>query len=368
MVGGHGIREARLRRRVPRGSGTDRGGDRKAGSGGGRGSGHPSRDAAQLGLAGPAQRVSVVGPAGGRAVRWPAAGERARRRTFSCARSPSMLSQSAKKSPSGPFTPTIAGASTLSFGTAAVAIVPPHRLTRLTSASFRTRATRPGIRRVGRDRSGEAAARAVPVSPGLSAHRPSLLEPSCPAGDISLPHGRPTAAPPRAAASVGVSTFRACEIRPGWAPSMPRGGGVHPGGVKHPPGACRLTAARPLPRSRVPPAGASLTRRHRGFTGVRPSGLPLACHPRVERGSLGFFPELRTQPLPATHVQAGTGLRTRTRDYPVIGATADPLSKSIHSAHATSCRTFTWKVPLDSAGTRTWAILILAGQRHFLLT
>lgn len=110
-----------------------------------------------------------------------------------------------------------------------------------------------------------------------------------------------------ATAPVGVSTFRACEMRPGWAPSMPRGGGVHPGGVKHPPGACRLTAARPSPRSRVPPAGASLTRSHRGFTGVRPSGLPLACHPRVERSSLGFFLGLRTPPLPATHVQAVDG-------------------------------------------------------------
>lgn len=78
----------------------------------------------------------------------------------------------------------------------------------------------------------EAAARAVPVSSGLSACRPSLLEPSCPAGDISLPHGRPTASPVRATASVGVSTFRVCEMRPDWAPSISRGGGVLPGGMQ----------------------------------------------------------------------------------------------------------------------------------------
>jgi hypothetical protein len=32
-----------------------------------------------------------------------------------------------------------------------------------------------------------------------------------------------------------------------------------------------------------------------------------ACGPRMEQGPLGFFPELRTPPLPATHVRAGTG-------------------------------------------------------------
>jgi hypothetical protein len=146
------------------------------------------------------------------------------------------------------------------------------------------------------------------------------------------------------AAFVGVSTFRAREIRPGWTPSMPRGGGVLPGGVNHPPGACHLTVARPAPRSRIPPAGVCLTRRHRRFTGIRPSGLPLACRPRVEQGLLGFSPELRTPPLPATHVQVGTGYRTRTRDYPVTGDIADPLSKSVHSTPATSCRTFTRQV------------------------
>jgi hypothetical protein len=68
----------------------------------------------------------------------------------------------------------------------------------------------------------------------------------------------------------------------------------------------------------------------------------------VERELLGFSLELRTPPLPATHVQVETGHRTRTRDYPVIGDTADPLSKSVHSSHATSCRTLTRKVLLNS--------------------
>ena len=113
----------------------------------------------------------------------------------------------------------------------------------------------------------------------------------------------------------------------------------------NPPGACRISAARPAPCYRIPPAGLSFTRRHRGFTGVRPPGLPLACCRRVEQRNFGFSLELRTPPLPATHVQVGTGHRTRTRSYPVVGDIADPLSKSTHSTHATSCRTCTQKVP-----------------------
>ena len=41
------------------------------------------------------------------------------------------------------------------------------------------------------------------------------------------------------------------------------------------------------------------------------SGLPLAGGPRMERVPLGFYPELRTPPLPATHVKVETGLKHR---------------------------------------------------------
>src|SRR5688572_22688772 len=53
--------------------------------------------------------------------------------------------------------------------------------------------------------------------------------------------------------------------------------------------------------------GLNVTRHRRGLTCVHPSGLPLACGPRMERAPLGFSPELRTPPLPATHVRVGTG-------------------------------------------------------------
>ena len=62
----------------------------------------------------------------------------------------------------------------------------------------------------------------------------------------------------------------------------------------------------PAPRSSSHLPGLWVTRHQRGFTHVRPSGLPLACAPGWNGTRFGFFPELRTPQLPATHVRAGT--------------------------------------------------------------
>lgn len=56
-----------------------------------------------------------------------------------------------------------------------------------------------------------------------------------------------------------------------------------------------------------------LTRHHRGFTCVRPSGLPLArLLPRTERGPLGFFPGLRTLTGGTCERTPGRGLISNT--------------------------------------------------------
>ena len=47
--------------------------------------------------------------------------------------------------------------------------------------------------------------------------------------------------------SVGVSVFRTHETRPGWVPSLLRGGGVVPATETSMTGACRFTTASPLP-------------------------------------------------------------------------------------------------------------------------
>ena len=83
----------------------------------------------------------------------------------------------------------------------------------------------------------------------------------------------------------------------------------------------------PAPRSPSHLPGPWVTRHQRGFTHVRPSGLPLACAPGWNGTRFGFFPELRTPQLPATHVRAGTGLE----HWP--GATP-PTSSALQSAHS----------------------------------
>jgi hypothetical protein len=77
-------------------------------------------------------------------------------------------------------------------------------------------------------------------------------------------------------------------------------------------------------RRNIPPAGVTFTRRHQGFTHVRPSprtagrrpgagklpppaGLLLACGPRMGHGPLRLLPRASHPQLPATHAEAETG-------------------------------------------------------------
>ena len=130
----------------------------------------------------------------------------------------------------------------------------------------------------------------------------------------------------------GVSTFRMRELRPGWAPPRPRGQRCSHGRRRsaRPPLAVppRLGPA-PWSSSHLP--GLWVTRHQRGFTHVRPSGLPLACAPGWNGTRFGFFPELRTPQLPATHVRAGTGLEHWPGAMP-------PTSSALQSASSlTTC-------------------------------
>ena len=60
--------------------------------------------------------------------------------------------------------------------------------------------------------------------------------------------------------SVGVSVFRTYEMRPGWVPSLLRGGGVVPTAVTSTTGTCRFSTASPVPRWSIPSAGAGITK------------------------------------------------------------------------------------------------------------
>jgi hypothetical protein len=91
-------------------------------------------------------------------------------------------------------------------------------------------------------------------------------------------------------------------------PLNPGDGGALTTDAENPVAACRIPAACPCtPAPASHRLGLNVTGRHRGFTCVHPSGLPLACSPRMEQGPLGFSPGLRTPPSPATHARVGTG-------------------------------------------------------------
>jgi hypothetical protein len=238
------------------------------------------------------------------------------RRTFSSAWPQSTWSHSGKPS-SGPFTGTGADApasrlpfmvSNLPFGSGVSAAL-LRRLTRPASAPFQARAEPLSGRLCGSH--WRRSQFAVPVSRCLSAAGIRFSGLPAPAGGLRLPHVRPTGRNVLPD-PIGVVTFRLVEMRPGWVPPGPRGRWFAPGrsldtGQHLPPssgGPCS-------PASCIPPAGVHVTRRHRRFTHVHPSGLSLACGPRAKQGplglSLGFAPRGHPRRTPGRE----QSLRTR---------------------------------------------------------
>ena len=81
-------------------------------------------------------------------------------------------------------------------------------------------------------------------------------------------------------------------------------------------GACRFPTAGPYgPAGTSHPRGSPSRSLNGGSLTFAHPDLLLACGPRMERALLGFFPELRTPQLPATHVRAETGHHTLVRGY-----------------------------------------------------
>ena len=114
----------------------------------------------------------------------------------------------------------------------------------------------------------------------------------------------------------GVSTFPMRETRPGWAPPVPRGQRCSRDRQKNPRSPLAvLPRPGPIPRFPSHHPRLTITRHQRGFNFVHPSDLPLACAPGWIGARFGFFPELRTPQLLATHVKAGTGPRTLAGNY-----------------------------------------------------
>ena len=168
-------------------------------------------------------------------------------------------------------------------------------------------------------------------------HRRSLLGPSCARWGTG-PSSRSAYRRTNRRTPSGLSCSACDRCGRDGRPLNPGDDGALPAGQTRPAGTRRLPAAGPCsPACRIPPAEVLMTRRHRGFTCVHPSGLPQPVVPRVEREPLGLSPGLRTLRLPAAHAGAGTVLAHWTGNY-VTDISRSPFDER-HSSHATSCRT-----------------------------
>src|SRR5438034_7140511 len=211
---------------------------------------------------------------------------------------------------------------------------PQAHLTHVSSLSGRAPAR---IRPVIREPPAEVPAHGPRFPAAVSATGIRFLGHPSPAGELSLPHGRPTGTKPPD--PNGVVVLHMSKTQPGRAPPLPRGRWCAPGrrlsSGRHPP----LFRGQSLrPRQNIPPAGLTFTRRHQGFTHVRPSppggrmppqgrealpppaGLLLACRPRMGQGPLRLLPRA---PHPAVTRGARQGGDGPTRTGP---GTAPPAS------------------------------------------
>ena len=191
-------------------------------------------------------------------------------------------------------------------------------------APFEARAPDPVSGQLSVTRPPGGAAIAGPGFLSAFAHRHSLLGHPVPARDFRSPHGRPTEPPADGRTLSGFSVFRTHETRPGWVPSLPRGGGVLPTSAASLIGACHFTTASPLPRCNLPPAELLITEHTKihSRSPVRP--FPCPSFPGGT-GTLRLSPGLRTPRSPTTHARAGTVHRTLDR---ITSSSSDDLQSA----------------------------------------
>ena len=164
----------------------------------------------------------------------------------------------------------------------------------------------------------------VPVSRRLSAHRHSLLGHPVPARGFRL-SSRSAYRRRGARTLTGFPRSARASTTGVGAPSTPRPAVfTRPAKTVRPPLAAP-PAARPCTPVFIPSAGALGNEASAGVHSRSPvRSSPRLCS-RMERERFGFFPELRTPQLPATHVRAGTGLE----HWP--GATSPTSSSALQS-------------------------------------
>jgi hypothetical protein len=165
-----------------------------------------------------------------------------------------------------------------------------------------------------------------------------------PAGGLGLPCGRLTGPQQRSRTPTGLSRCTRMRCGRGGCPLYPGDGGAHVGWHRIPSRHLPLSSGQSLHPGIATTVGAKRHEASSRVHSVHPSGLPLACDPWVGRESLGVSPELHTPPLPATHVEVGTGTRALAWVYVInIGrssAPTHPLATCTLVSHSClACRT-----------------------------
>jgi hypothetical protein len=89
----------------------------------------------------------------------------------------------------------------------------------------------------------------------------------------------------------------------------------------------------PAPRSNVPSARLGAHEASTRVHAIHPSGLPLACSPRMERAPLDSPPELRTPPTHRRRRTSGWGQAAEHGPGTTLSTSADPPSRS----HSKTC-------------------------------
>ena len=203
------------------------------------------------------------------------------RRTCSSAWPQSTVSQS-RPSSSGSFTRSV---SNLSLGSGVLTILSPQaHQTRVSALSSRAAALSGQLCGNRWRRSQHP----VPFSCCLSATGIRFPGLPAPAGGFGFPHGRPTGGhqPPDPS---GLSRSACDRYDRGGRPLNPGDSGALPASQIPPAGTRRLPTVGPCsPACCDPPAGVLMTRRHRGFTHVHPSGLPQPVAPGWNRSPWAF--------------------------------------------------------------------------------
>ena len=200
------------------------------------------------------------------------------------------------------------------------------------SVPFGTRAPGPVSGQLGSD-SGWSSRHNVAGFLSAFACRHWLVEHPVPARGFRSPYGRPTGPRPD---PVGVSMFRTRETRPGWVPSVLRGGWCPADQSDVPDRHLPLLSGQPCNPLEHPIGEPGSDEAYEDSVSFTRPASPAPAAPGWNGTGFGFYPGLRTSRSPATPAKAGAVPRTLDRITPSHHRAS---KRRDHSQRATSRRT-----------------------------